>query len=939
MKKHLSFLCLALFLGGMMSFWIFIEAKAQIDFFTFFIPYRTDDLGQIFSLNDDFDLDPGESITETISISVHRDNTVIYYDHREDGGLEANLTSPSQPTTIIWGDGDPSNNGTLAELPHIKVNNQPIATTLNVNDVLQAGDVIVLQNEVELPRDDSVLLFDGGDKLTAQGGPLAVTLAVWPYNKNDCAPILCTVGTLFAGAWELYPTNNWGREYEMPIGQDLAGVRPGFTSVRLNIQAALDNTTVQLDLDGAPGFENSITLDQGEQFVATETIDVGDRILVAEPDKPVQAHLFTLNPNVNYEARAYTIFPRDDWSDRILAPRSSDGDFWLYNPQATPLDIEITTSTGPVPNLTIPANSTAKYPPAGLSGATGVLFESTNGQDFYGVAALDQAERQDWGYALLPVEALTTQTLVGWGPGNNNNPPDGDQSRVYVTALQTTTIQADFNNDGTPDDSFQVFPYQEVPITKTVPFASPNDLTGTYLYTEDGTPFLAVWGQDEGADIALPSIDVGTSIVPFPTLLIQKSISAFAKEVTCSEITPPGKVIQYRLEYLNLSTNPLDNVIVNDMFNTQQGPLGQEYIPGTTLINGVPIPDDITGTTTFPLDEAGYNIGLVTQTPSGQNNYITFDAALLDPTIIGSNQEISNTARLSSKDSSSNSDFVKIFTPALTETQSIYKINSTLVDPADGVVNGGDTITYSVNFTNTGVSSITTFPVRYVFDDTYLTFLNASPVISSQESGLLIWDDLGSLAPGATGNITLSFLVADSTMTNTVTLTNEVFGVGGQLGANALLPTCNNEITTTLRFATSTPTPTPSPTGTPTPTPSPTGTPTLTPSPTGTSSLLTLTPTGTPFSTSTPSSDDDDDDDDDSTPTPTPPASSNNTPTPSGGTPIADLNPPADEVSLPVAFLPETGIQAPSGPPVWFLLAVSVIGIAVGFWKFYWRRN
>src|SRR5438132_14420765 len=44
----------------------------------------------------------------TFSIVVSGNGTVIYYDQWEDG-YEVNLSSPTQPTTQIWGDGNDAN--------------------------------------------------------------------------------------------------------------------------------------------------------------------------------------------------------------------------------------------------------------------------------------------------------------------------------------------------------------------------------------------------------------------------------------------------------------------------------------------------------------------------------------------------------------------------------------------------------------------------------------------------------------------------------------------------------------------------------------------------------------------------------------------------------------------------------------------------------------
>jgi len=223
---------LASFLGFMLSLTIYVQTLAQqnddgvlIDGFTFFIPYPTETLDDQFDAGYDGANLIGTDIETTISIAVHRSGAIIFYDQWEDD-LEPNLTAPVQSTTQVWGDGDPANG-----IP-------PDFTT----DELNNGDVIILRNVVELDdtghRDRGQFFFDGGDALTSLNGALAVTLSVWPEGP----------GILYAGAWPLYPTNRWETEYRIPIGTDLADVRPGFTVVGLNVQAVYDETIVEIDL-------------------------------------------------------------------------------------------------------------------------------------------------------------------------------------------------------------------------------------------------------------------------------------------------------------------------------------------------------------------------------------------------------------------------------------------------------------------------------------------------------------------------------------------------------------------------------------------------------------------------------------------------------------------------------------------------------------------
>ena len=772
MKKNITLIALAILLAGLSNFWLFRQTQAQIDSFTFFIPFRTDVLDDHFNaghaplnlIDDD--------IETTISIAIQKSNTRVNFDHWEDGP-EADLTSPVQPSSEIWGDGNAANG-----IP-------PGFGLTDADDVLISGDIIVLTNTVTLPRDPATLFFDGGDILTSVGGAVAVTLAVWPIH----APAPPTIGPLYAGAWELYPTNRWGQEYTIPIGEDLAAQRAGFTIVTLNVQAVLDNTTVTFNPPGGP--ITTAQLNRGEQLTTPRAAtNIGLKITA---DAPIQVHVFAANPASTYEARAYTIIPEPDWSDDLLAPRSSDGDFWLYNPDNNPLPITVTSFTSTT-TITIPARSTTNYPPTGLSAATGLRFTSDDGRPFYGLAAIDETDAQDWGYTLLPVKLLAAQTLIGWAPGNNNKPPgpvptgSGNESPVYVTAATTATLILDYKNDPpTLSKTFTITPLHEIPITDPHDF----DMTGAFLSTVNRTPFLAVWGQAENAPPALPSIDVGTSIVPLPDLGITKVAGPLHEDVDCTGTITLDDILQYTLTYYNNTLDPVTAVNVEDFLSPDV-----EYVPNSAkVIEGPslgPVPD--AGASLFPLDEGGLVVG---DLPILQSGSIVFDVR-----ITGSTDIITNTAKVRSLDIPLDVDSAVTHTPLVTKTSPLYQIDKTLVAPTNGIVSAGDLVTYTVAITNSSPMSasntITNFTLQETYNDGYLTFRTAIPTPTVTATGVITWSDLtttfGDLVPGATFNLTIAFEVA-ATPASPITITNVTSGIQPARSDGTLLPTCRDRAT------------------------------------------------------------------------------------------------------------------------------------------------
>ncbi len=125
----------------------------------YFVTLPEDDLLQLF---DDDDAaggtfpDPVSPIRSITSISIGSTGTLVYWDQWEDGGYDADIANPGANTyaspgnldgTQIWGD------GVLANGCPPSITNAPNPCTLASDDLLQAGDVIVLDNDVIVDRD------------------------------------------------------------------------------------------------------------------------------------------------------------------------------------------------------------------------------------------------------------------------------------------------------------------------------------------------------------------------------------------------------------------------------------------------------------------------------------------------------------------------------------------------------------------------------------------------------------------------------------------------------------------------------------------------------------------------------------------------------------------------------------------------------------------
>lgn len=561
-----------------------------------------------------------------ISISALSDNTIIYYDHWEDG-FEVDVTRPQQATTQIWGDGD-SANGVPPGIP---------------SDIINADTVIVLNNPVNTGTLAAVIDFDGGDRVSASS-VIAMTRAAWADGSR----------TLLAGAVEVYDTNSWGTTFEAPVGENIS-YNEIFEYASISVMAAEDNTTVIVDFEGDGTEDGFVTLKQGEAYhvksglIAGKTVNAGTRI---RSTAPIQASLITGDVCSNYESRWFVLFPTERWSDSYYNPvgtRTGDATaVFVYNREPTAITVQWETSAGPQPPLTIP--------PQGVNSAivpngSGSHFYTTDSTTFMAIAAIDVDEpatlanaASDWGFTLVPERLLTQQIMVGWGPGRDplsSVSPSQNGSPVWVMpvltngALGPVNICIDYDGDavGPLTDSFGTGYDRKVTLdaldSDTI-FDPDGDQTGMILYVCDmpaGTftnyKIAAAWGQQPGvASPGEPGLDLGTTAPPAASFAVGKAADLAVDGDGDGDFSP-GDTILYTILIRNTARIPIDNVILRD--NT---PEYTSYVENTTDFdnNGTvsDLPDDGTDTP-MPLDGSGVNLGTL---PVNGLFTVTFQALL-----------------------------------------------------------------------------------------------------------------------------------------------------------------------------------------------------------------------------------------------------------------------------------------------------------------------
>ncbi|MEM7195763.1 MAG: SdrD B-like domain-containing protein, partial [Pseudomonadota bacterium] len=492
MIPHPGALCKLLLVSTALVAGVFISpiVKAQEVTDTFYLPLPEDQL-----LTTLLEVNPGSCpgappapqnpIFAYTSLVVLRDGTQLVYDHWEDngtGGYETDPFSPTQAETEIWGDGNPANG--LPPLPGC-----------GGDDICDAGDVIVLEESGILTTNLAVVDFDGRDKVSTTD-VISMTKANWATGSS----------TLFAGALEMYPTSVWGTGFDIPVGENVQtdGNDP-FEHVGLSIMAAVDDTTIWVDID-ADGVQDAgevtTDVDEGETVFVNGLVQLGATIQATPDaassdtsDRLIQVAVLSGDNCANYESRFFTIFPTDEWSNAYYNPVATTATgggiadptvVSLFNPTNSTINVLVITDGDAPPTNPIVLDPGAALPGYGeftMTDEFGARFCTTsdnancdpNGENFYAIASVARGgagNAHDWGFTLVPEGQLTQQVLVGLGLGRDPDaadppePPGEDEnsSPVWVTPARldggspvggTLGICVDWDNDGTdPGNTF-----------------------------------------------------------------------------------------------------------------------------------------------------------------------------------------------------------------------------------------------------------------------------------------------------------------------------------------------------------------------------------------------------------------------------------------------------------------------------------------------------
>lgn len=637
----------------------------------------------------------GPALSTTVSVTVTASGTIVYYDHWEDG-FEAIADEPSQTSTRVYGDGDPSN-GDAADV---------CVPAGCAGDLLRAGAVLRLNNSttivpgsLSIPRSAATVVFDGRDKISSTAG-LAVSHAAWPTNTD----------ALHAHMASAFDTSRWGVSFVSPVGTNTPQQGDGFDHFSysgVEVMAATDGTQVWVDSNADGDFldandRNGVTIDEGETVFVNGGIAQGARV---QSSVPVQVFLMTGRIGSNYSNRSFQLFPTEGLVNDYLAPATAASApdaqasvLYLYNPQTSSIPITVTTASGST-NYTVPAGQVlnpapflAPNQPARVTStatfaaiaATGTR-EGAQGQDF------------DWGYSLVPARLLSSSINVGWAPGSQNL-SNATYNPVWVTATGATTLYVDLDGDPTtgpnldPNGSRYDNAYTitgALNLVKVVD-TSDNDMTGARIYTTNGVTIASVYGEDPStAPLGFPGIDLGTALFPSCGALCVTKSATLLEDVDGDGQIDPGDLIEWRIDAVNTGYSSLTNAVLRDTLQA-----GLDYVAGSTDIDTVPAPDDLVppAATGFPFDEAGRNLGTIAV---GGSVSVRFETRVSNP-YTGPPGRVVNTVRVIA-DQARGGDTVELPIDSLRLTKT-----SNATEP----VTIGSTIDYTLTVANAGTSTL-----------------------------------------------------------------------------------------------------------------------------------------------------------------------------------------------------------------------------------------
>jgi uncharacterized repeat protein (TIGR01451 family) len=441
-------------------------------------------------------------------------------------------------------------------------------------------------------------------------------------------------------------------------------------------------------------------------------------------DRPVATYVATGDNGARFEGRFFELYPTSIWSNAMVSPVGSHSGshqtrVFLFNPGGSAINVDVTPGGGGPSTVVVPAGGQATCL---MPVDQGARFASQGGEPFYGFQAIttegSSTSAYDWSFTLVPEAAVTPSVIVPYGPGSQGL--TNNYSPVWVAPNANTTLYVDRDGDPTTgplvdgngdryDFSCAVTAYQSVTIyddgttncyapSQSSAAGGGRDMTGARLYALDGARLSSAWGQRPNYTGGSPALDMGTTILPFPTISLSKS-SALTGDVDGDGLIDPGDLVTFTISMQNLGI-----VDVGSVLTTDETPLYSSYVVGSTTLDAVPQADDIAPFSPSPLDADSPAGGLPVGTiPAGATRVAMFTVQVDDPLPIG----VRNLDNLVTMTTDYGSGTSSVTDPLDVPPLQIEKTSSPSVTP----VPSGATIDYTIRVFNGDSSTQTNVAV------------------------------------------------------------------------------------------------------------------------------------------------------------------------------------------------------------------------------------
>ncbi len=644
-----------------------VNADVAAGISEYFIPGSADQLRAILVNNDTGMTDSNLHFVITVPISTK--NVRVYYDQWENG-YGTGATGYDEVYTTTKGEVLTFESPTVPSNPRGTTLAACSGSTRPANGQDSSGNSLATSTSN---------CYDGRDRIYVEGGAVAVAVAFWPS----------TTGTVYANAWEIYPTKPYATAYTIPVGEDLYALNSttyaDMDNVYVMVQATVNGTVVSVNNPIGSDLTN-VALNKGE---VTQLYHIGAGTTVTA-NYPVQVQFLTGQQDAGYSSRSYTAVPSSLWDHEYYSPvpSSSGGntDVYIYNPTGAALSVGWQDSSGSG-TISVPAGATRSFQAlAGHYVPTNSGLYLSASTNFWAIGSYDRGSAmRNWGYSLIPVNTLTSEYYVGWAPGSTNLTANG--SPIFITPTQDGThIYVDYYpSDGVADAVYTTNRLEVVKIRNT----STNDNTGTHVWAS--APIAIMWGQDAAySGAANPYIDAGYTILPLNAQWIDVVVGN-QKDASPESISyRSGETVTFTIQ--STSGFVLSSLDVEDVL-----PAGMSYVNNSAVVTR-PNGSTFSANPSVSGQTLTWTNLLGTGMSSGETATITFQAVTntdISADVLTNNAYSTGWYNTRSFTASSNAD-VTILRPNLTATKSNNTSNTIAL---------GNSFEWAIQIANSGEGS------------------------------------------------------------------------------------------------------------------------------------------------------------------------------------------------------------------------------------------